>query len=313
MRGGQEGGAVREAARGEGGRARADLAASRDSGVPVIVGAMHVYDPAIVGVAGVGRARRRPLVRSLIVLPPNDRFVDSRPRSCTGRARRPPAGAGVGGGARGGAADGDPRARHAQPADHPALRARGRRAEVARMLRPWGYELAFRGGGLHGAAAATSPAGGGRTGRSRCGGTGSSCTSRSRRPTCSPARPPSRCATAAGERRWREPRTATRPSGGTWPTSAAGPRSRRSGRGGRRGPALRARDQRGGPAAPGGRMTPLTVALDISQRHRDRARASPERRPGSSGRHRARSSRARDGTRRAAPSRPARGSRSPRC
>jgi myo-inositol 2-dehydrogenase / D-chiro-inositol 1-dehydrogenase len=54
------------------------VAASRESGVPVIVGTMHVYDPAVVAAMRCWEERdsRPHFVRSLIALPPNERFID---------------------------------------------------------------------------------------------------------------------------------------------------------------------------------------------------------------------------------------------
>ena len=51
------------------------VAASRGAGVPVIVGAMHAYDPAFRAAAEAWEDDAR-LVRAVIALPPNDRFVD---------------------------------------------------------------------------------------------------------------------------------------------------------------------------------------------------------------------------------------------
>jgi predicted dehydrogenase len=51
------------------------VAASRAHGVPVIVGAMHAYDPGF-RAAAAGWDDEAQLVRAVITLPPNERFVD---------------------------------------------------------------------------------------------------------------------------------------------------------------------------------------------------------------------------------------------
>lgn len=52
--------------------------ASRSSGVPVVVGTMHVYDPAVRAAAAEwgDLAATARLVRSVILLPPNERFIE---------------------------------------------------------------------------------------------------------------------------------------------------------------------------------------------------------------------------------------------
>jgi len=127
----------------EAGRERI-IAASRGAGVPVIVGTMHAYDPGVVAVAAEwgdlpDTAR---LVRSVVVLPPNDLFVGLATEL---RSAPPPAPAGGGdaaaleGGILGLATHDLPLVRRFVPTVDAV--------EVARVLRPWGYEITYRGEG----------------------------------------------------------------------------------------------------------------------------------------------------------------------
>ena len=69
--------------------ARRIAAASRATGVPVLVGTMHAYDPAVVAALGTWAALDTvaSVVRSAIYLPPNDVFTDA----ATELFREPPA------------------------------------------------------------------------------------------------------------------------------------------------------------------------------------------------------------------------------
>jgi myo-inositol 2-dehydrogenase/D-chiro-inositol 1-dehydrogenase len=66
------------------------VTASHRSGVPVIVGAMHVHDPGFGAAAEAWKDRAR-LVRSMISLPPNPRYMDN----ATELRNPPPAGGGA--------------------------------------------------------------------------------------------------------------------------------------------------------------------------------------------------------------------------
>jgi predicted dehydrogenase len=125
------------------------VAASRRSGVPVIVGTMHVYDPALTAAATnwgdlVATAH---LVRSVIVLPPNERFIGVATQMHPRPAMAP--------------AGGDPDAPEAIATkltntilglathDLPLVRRFAPVIEdvaVARLIRPWGYDITFRSG-----------------------------------------------------------------------------------------------------------------------------------------------------------------------
>jgi myo-inositol 2-dehydrogenase/D-chiro-inositol 1-dehydrogenase len=122
------------------GRARI-VRASTESGVPVIVGTMHVYDPAV------GAASRAwgdlpdtaRFVRSITVLPPNDRFVElSTELHASAPAGSAPADV-LTDGILGLATHDLPLVRRFVPAVE--------NVTVARALRPWGYEVTFTGGG----------------------------------------------------------------------------------------------------------------------------------------------------------------------
>lgn len=126
------------------------VAASRRSGVPVIVGAMHVHDRALSASAGSwgDLCSTAQLVRSVIVLPPNDRFVtfagdvytsplprrtlDADPDGAAARAAM------IEDGILSLATHALPLVRRFAPSVDELL--------GARALEPWGYDLAFRSG-----------------------------------------------------------------------------------------------------------------------------------------------------------------------
>jgi myo-inositol 2-dehydrogenase/D-chiro-inositol 1-dehydrogenase len=122
------------------------VTATRSSGVPLIVGTMHVYDPAVIAAMEGWDEHESTahLVRSMIVLPPNDRFIDFATESYSApRAPARPSG-------------GAARARMLQMgilglATHnlPLVRRfAGSVDEVAaaRLLRPFGYDITYRSG-----------------------------------------------------------------------------------------------------------------------------------------------------------------------
>ena len=123
--------------------------ASVQSGVPVIVGAMHVYDPAVVAASRAwgDLPETARFVRSITVLPPNDRFVElSTDLGASPQTRSAPAGANpaearaevIAGGILGLATHELPLVRHFAPAVEDLA--------VARVLQPWGYDITFTGG-----------------------------------------------------------------------------------------------------------------------------------------------------------------------
>jgi myo-inositol 2-dehydrogenase / D-chiro-inositol 1-dehydrogenase len=129
----------------------ADVSAS--SGIPVVVGAMHVHDPAV---AAASRAwgdlsEDASLVRVVVYLPSNDELVDlatelavapvPAPGPAPGAALSGPAlrAAGVRGGILGLATHNLPLVRRFAPTVDEVL--------SAGYLNPWGYELTFRSGG----------------------------------------------------------------------------------------------------------------------------------------------------------------------
>jgi predicted dehydrogenase len=119
------------------------VAASRSSGVPVVVGTMHVYDPAVIAAASDwgGLAETARLVRSVIVLPPNERFVDLATEMHT-----PPGGdpapladaAMITDGILSLATHNLPLIRRFAPAVDNVM--------AATAIRPWGYDITFRSG-----------------------------------------------------------------------------------------------------------------------------------------------------------------------
>ncbi len=122
------------------------VAASRATGVPVVVGTMHVYDAAVRAALRewTGEAE---LVRSVITLPPNERFIDAAaqlhaepaPMPASSGPGSPSAGAGRFMGAILGLATHNlPLVRRFAPEIN--------RVVVARILAPIGYEIVFTSG-----------------------------------------------------------------------------------------------------------------------------------------------------------------------
>ena len=118
------------------------VTASAASGVPVIVGAMHVYDPAVVAASRAwgDLTETARLVRSMIVLPPNDRFVElaTELHGASAAAAETDAAAIVTAGILGLATHSVPLVRRFAPAVD--------ELSVARVLEPWGFGLTFRSG-----------------------------------------------------------------------------------------------------------------------------------------------------------------------
>ena len=121
------------------------VVASRASGVPVIVGTMHVYDPAWAAAAAQWDGIVH-LVRSVIVLPPNERFIDvaTEMHSEPAPLPRPDAeapevlAATMSADILGVATHNLPLVRRFAPVV--------REVEAARPLRPFGYDITYRSG-----------------------------------------------------------------------------------------------------------------------------------------------------------------------
>jgi predicted dehydrogenase len=115
--------------------------ASERSGVPVVAGTMHVYDPAVVAASAAwgDLTESARLVRAVCVLPPNDRFVDL----ATELHGAPAAAGGAADALRDGilglATHDLPLVRRFVPVIETV--------EVARVLEPWGYDITFTGAG----------------------------------------------------------------------------------------------------------------------------------------------------------------------
>lgn len=123
--------------------------ASVESGVPIIVGAMHVYDPAVVAASRAwgDLTDTAHFIRVITVLPPNDRFVElstdlhAAPPPRAAPARVDPAEARaevISAGILGLATHDLPLVRRFVPVVEDLA--------VARVLQPWGYDITFTGG-----------------------------------------------------------------------------------------------------------------------------------------------------------------------